>query len=478
MKHAILIMAHKNYSFLHHLIEYFERDCYVFVHIDKKSDITKEDIACLREMPQVTEVYQKYSVHWGGFSILKCELFMLKDAMKKCDAEYFHLISGQDYPIKSLDSFLNFFIENKGTNFMVYSHLPNPRWEQNTYERFQYIYLFDYFGDRAKAIHYSNTIMAFQKKYHLKRRIPDYFDHLYGGSQWFSITRKAVNTFLLFTKRHPSFYHKMHFTFAPEETYFTTLGVNLLLKDNQKIENNNCRFIRWKHENGNYPANLSMDHFHIFVEEEALFARKFDGIEGERAVHEIDRFLLKDSQIDYSKNGGWIYNVYQKYKYNKVVLSFLQSFCKSHKIKSVLDIGCGAGLYVAALRRLKIPVAGYDANPYTPELSARLLPLGDEPCGVVDITDSIKVDEQFDLVICMDVLQYIPMDLLKKGIYNISRLSKMYVLITCLNSEKNGLSDKMLEEIFSSYGMIRYNHELKSPIHPIFRRFNLFIHNN
>lgn len=220
MKHAILIMAHKNYSFLHHLIEYFERDCYVFVHIDKKSDITKEDIACLREMPQVTEVYQKYSVHWGGFSILKCELFMLKGAMKKCDAEYFHLISGQDYPIKSLDSFLNFFIENKGTNFMVYSHLPNPRWEQNTYERFQYIYLFDYFRDRAKAIHYSNTIMAFQKKYHLKRRIPDYFDHLYGGSQWFSITRKAVNTFLLFTKRHPSFYHKMHFTFAPEETYF------------------------------------------------------------------------------------------------------------------------------------------------------------------------------------------------------------------------------------------------------------------
>lgn len=221
-----------------------------------------------------------------------------------------------------------------------------------------------------------------------------------------------------------------------------------------------------------------MDHFHIFVEEKALFARKFDGIEGERAVHEIDRFLLKDSQIDYSKNGGWIYNGYQKYKYNKDVVSLLQSFCKSHKIKSVLDIGCGAGLYVAALRRLKIPVAGYDANPYTPELSARLLPLGDEPCGVVDITDSIKVDEQFDLVICMDVLQYIPMDLLKKGIYNISRLSKMYVLVTCLNSEKNGLSDKMLEEFFCSYGMKINNQELNSSIHPVYRRFNLFIHNN
>ena len=79
---------------------------------------------------------------------------------------------------------------------MVYSHLPNPRWEQNTYERFQYIYLFDYFRDRAKAIHYSNTIMAFQKKYHLKRRIPDYFDHLYGGSQWLQGKLLTLSCFL------------------------------------------------------------------------------------------------------------------------------------------------------------------------------------------------------------------------------------------------------------------------------------------
>lgn len=53
MKHAILILAHKNVPQLVHLIEYFKRNCYVFVHIDKKSKITEDEIKTLEAMPQV-----------------------------------------------------------------------------------------------------------------------------------------------------------------------------------------------------------------------------------------------------------------------------------------------------------------------------------------------------------------------------------------------------------------------------------------
>ena len=74
-------------------------------------------MACLCEMPQVAGVYRKYSVHWGGFSILRCELFLLKEAINNCDAEYFHLISGQDYPIKPLSSFLDFVFTRAKSTF-------------------------------------------------------------------------------------------------------------------------------------------------------------------------------------------------------------------------------------------------------------------------------------------------------------------------------------------------------------------------
>ena len=43
MKHAILILAHKNVGQLCRLVEYFKHDCDVFIHIDKKQTIKPAD---------------------------------------------------------------------------------------------------------------------------------------------------------------------------------------------------------------------------------------------------------------------------------------------------------------------------------------------------------------------------------------------------------------------------------------------------
>lgn len=134
MKHAIIIIAHKNFNHLVHLIEYFEKDCYLFVHIDKKSDFTKHEINQITAIPHVVKVYKKYAVHWGGFSMLKCEMFLLKESLHLCNAEYFHLLSGQDYPVKPLSKFLRFFNINKGKEFMQMVHLPHLGWDKNTSE--------------------------------------------------------------------------------------------------------------------------------------------------------------------------------------------------------------------------------------------------------------------------------------------------------------------------------------------------------
>ena len=65
MKHAVLILAHKNYPLLCRLIRYFAKDCEVFVHVDKKSKFTKDEIGQLYEYDSVKAVVQKYDVHWG-----------------------------------------------------------------------------------------------------------------------------------------------------------------------------------------------------------------------------------------------------------------------------------------------------------------------------------------------------------------------------------------------------------------------------
>ena len=149
MKHAVLILAHKNYPLLCRLIRYFAKDCEVFVHVDKKSKFTKDEIGQLYEYDSVKAVVQKYDVHWGGFSMLKVELYLLRLAMKQSDAAYFHLISGQDYPVKPLPLFLAFFEKNKGKIYLDYKHIPFVGRDYNGFYRFQYYMPYDYIDGRS-----------------------------------------------------------------------------------------------------------------------------------------------------------------------------------------------------------------------------------------------------------------------------------------------------------------------------------------
>lgn len=458
MKHAILILAHKDFDQVRHLIEYFVRDCYVYVHIDKKAAITPEELHSIDSMPQVRAVYRKYKVHWGGFSILKTEMFLLRQVLKDGDCDYVHLISGQDYPIKPLDDFLKFFEEHKGKEFIRYANIPNPNWDHYTYARFKYFYPYDYINRSSKeALSISKEVIRWERKLGIKRRIPDYFDWLYGSTQWFSLTIKAINILLDYTKKHPSFYIRCHWTFAPEEFYIATVVVNLLPR--LSISPTDLRYIRWKDENGNYPANLCMNHFHFLAEKNPfIFARKIERMfDGNTVVESIDKYLLtKDTNMK-QRTGGWTNNYLGLYNFSETLAFRISSLCKALNVSSVLDMGCGAGYYVAYLRRKGIPIVGYDANPNTPQQSSLLLPDNDEPCGVADIIDPIEIDEPFDMVLCMELISSIPKELRIKAITNISKIVNKYLLITerCEGPDKKMSVCNYYGNYFKNFGFQR-----------------------
>ena len=420
-------MAHKNMAQLSRLIAYFTHDCDVFVNIDKKSEVSANEIDELGSMPQVRAIY-RCSVNWGGFSILRTEMFMLREALKHSDAGYFHLISGQDYPVKPLSQFLDFFEQRNGEEFLQYVELPSPRWEGGTFSRFQYYYPYDWTQKGKDARRWVLKIVEFQKRHRLKHRIPDYFDHLYGNSQWFSLSREACDKLVQFTQDHPSHYRRMWMTFAPEESYTATVLMNLMPKD--RFSRWNYRFIRWKRENGNNPANLDASHFHFLLERNFLFARKMELPCSQNLMRLIDRYLINEQEdFQIGPTGAWLYDGFQKYSYQRSFTMSVLELCQYFKITSVLDMGCGAGLYVAALRKCGISAAGYDANPYTEHLSRLILPKDDEPCGQADLTDDLDVPRPFDLVICKDVMPYIPVDKEAKALENLAKLTGRFLLV-------------------------------------------------
>lgn len=447
MRHTILIMAHKDFDHLIKLIEYFTFNCDVFIHWDKKKPLNKKELTELYKHTQVKKILQDYEVHWGGTSVLECELHLIRTAIHSVENDYIHLISGQDYPTRPLSFFLRFFEENNGKDFIQYTHLPHPNWEDNTFRRFQYYYPYDYAGNQENAKQWVGEQVRSQYKKGIKRPIPDEFEHLYGCSQWFSISQKSANVLIDYTDEHPEFYNRLWMTFAPEECYPATVLVNILGKEN--IVCDNLRFIRWKYENGNRPANLGMQHFCHLLKKDYLFARKMEKPYCNDLKEIIDKYLTKEElSFEISETGAWLYNGVLQYSFDKSFCDFVALISREMGARSAIDVGCGCGYYVSQWLSQGIPFVGCDANPYTDELSKLLLPNNNTPCKIVDITNErLEFHEQFDLVVCKDVVPYITTSKLDTVVSNLARLSYTAILISWnVSKELEDVKHNKIEE--------------------------------
>lgn len=476
MKHAILIMAHKHFENLCTLAKFFCKDCELFIHIDKKQTVPVEILGTLANYSYIKLISRKYDVNWGGTSVLDCELFLLRMAIENSEAEYFHLISGQDYPVRPLSYFLDYFSNNYGKEFIQFTKIPNPKWENGTFRRFQYFYPYDYASEKQQPKRWVHNEVQMQMRRGIKRPIPDDFEHLYGSSQWFSITRNAVTTLLEYTRLNPALYQKMWMTFAPEETYVATVIINLLGLD--KIVPWNCRFIRWFNENGNRPANLGKEHFAYLLERDYLFARKIESPFSDDLLPLIDKYLLNDSVLIKSPTGGWIYDGFKHYQYEEAFFRIVAQLYHELNLKNAIDIGCGSGIYVKQWRGIGIPFAGYDANPYTPKLSSILLPTNDEPCRNVDITEDLSIVQPFDIVVCKDVLPYIPSPYIKNAITNLCKMSARFILLSWsvaeISNTISSINETELLSLFSERDFIIEPY-LTSRVQIITKRTNCFM---
>ena len=118
-KHAFLIIAHKddkNFRTLLSLLDDERND--LFIHMDKKN--RDYNIKMIESFVKHANVFhaKRYKVFWGSFSMVKAELSLLQKATREGTYEYYHLVSGNDLHIKSMDFIHRFFDEHKGSEFI------------------------------------------------------------------------------------------------------------------------------------------------------------------------------------------------------------------------------------------------------------------------------------------------------------------------------------------------------------------------
>jgi len=277
MKHAFLITAYKDPEQLYILIDELKKyNSNIYIHIDKRSAQLKKD-AALKYSPteNVHIISDSIKVHFGGFSHLKAILILLDEAYKNSDNFYFHLISGQDLPIKSKKEFELFFEKNRDNNFITNFKLPDKNWSNGGLDRMEHYHLNDLFDPKKDLfLPLSRRFINLQNRLKIKRKQPNYINSYYGGGTWWSLSLNAINTVMAFIKKHPDFIRFFKHTHCGEEIFFQTILMNGEIKS--QIINDDLRYINWNTKHGSCPALLDLDDKENIFKKEYMFARKFD----------------------------------------------------------------------------------------------------------------------------------------------------------------------------------------------------------
>jgi len=298
VKHAYLIMAHNEFGILEKLIKLLDCDNNdIYVHIDKK--VKDFDFTKYEKSTEKANLFfvPRLKVNWGGYSQVRCELLLLKEAIKK-EYDYYHLISGVDLPIKSNRFIDDFFEKNKGKEFIE----TDDNLHSEIYERIKYYHFFRELSGNNMSIFYFNrgkrnfynrclsflsrTIIYFQKLFKINRIRANNLN-IKRGTSWFSIT----NSFAKYLCENEKYIHKnFKLTSCADEIFLHTIVYQSKFKNS--IINDCCRYIDWSRGSHCSPYTFRKEDYKSLMDSNKLWARKFSEKVDSEVVENIYETLI------------------------------------------------------------------------------------------------------------------------------------------------------------------------------------------
>lgn len=286
MKVCYLILAHNNFIHLERLVKALD-DEYAssfYIHIDKKVR-SKQTFS----NPKINIIPEHFDIQWGTFSMVKATLALFNHAMNNVEkADYYILLSGVDYPIRSKQYLQNLL--STGKEYIDIASAPVP---YKPMSRFEYYY-FNY--DRRNLKHYNPKFLleVLLKKIGFKRKIPF---QLYVGSQWFALTYNCIQYILEAVREDKRYVNFFSHSLISDEAFFQTIIGNSPFIDNvatslvytdwdvpvppAMIEERHIKFLE---ENDGFQTEYGYCH--------PYFARKFQD-NSESIIKEIEERLRK-----------------------------------------------------------------------------------------------------------------------------------------------------------------------------------------
>ena len=278
-KHAYLILAHTHLRQLRTLVSLLDdprND--IYIHIDRKAPFRAKDLEGVCTRSAVYFVEPRIRVHWGGPSIMRAELALLKAATAAPHA-YYHLLSGLDLPLKTQEQIHAFFDAHPGMEFI-------QCWptEKKETARFTYYMPFPDGNDILPAKLANKLVKRAMMR--VGAKINQGIDFHF-SSQWFSITDGFARYIV---SREDWLEQVFGPTGTPDEVFVATLLWNSPFKDRlfdptihlerqedkQKVLSGNMRLIDWTRGSARHPWTFRGADWDLLTGTPCLWARKFD----------------------------------------------------------------------------------------------------------------------------------------------------------------------------------------------------------
>jgi hypothetical protein len=292
MKHIAGILAHKDPQSVDVLCELLRNmGIGYFIHWDKDRESELSEWPALK-----SSSVEAIKVKRGHISLVMASLKLMKKANEE-NADFFHLISGQDLPVKPRKEFDEFFSVHASKSFMNHNALPIKESDQDRDPLFN---RWTEFRDRVPVHHYNTHFLkggqgiidtrhfppgspsykliqkplkyrTFQKLYHLLFGKKALAYQGFAGSAWFSINRELLRYFVNEVEEEE--YLRYRHAFFPDECAFQSIALNSPCRD--KIVNSDLRYIRWE-RGAHFPSELDGKDLSHIKQSSAFFARKWN----------------------------------------------------------------------------------------------------------------------------------------------------------------------------------------------------------
>ena len=112
--------------------------------------------------------------------------------------------------------------------------------------------------------------------------------------------------------------------------------------------------------------------------------------------------------------------VYEDTKTPKYVAEFL---IKNFRIESIVDLGCGSGIFLYEFEKKGFSVLGIDGS----RNALNTAKISKNNLLVKDITKKINLNKKFDLVLCFEVAEHIPTKYSKNLVQNLTSLGNVVI---------------------------------------------------